>query len=64
MRKPGRPKTTGKGEMIGVRCHPPLLAQLDAWCKQQPIPPSRAAAIRHLTEKALRSERPRSKPAG
>jgi hypothetical protein len=43
----GRPKTTGKGEMVGVRLHPDLLNPLDQWIADQPTPqPSRPDAVR------------------
>ena len=44
----GRPKTTGQGQLIGVRMLPGNLAPLDAWIADQPDPkPSRPEAIRH-----------------
>jgi uncharacterized protein (DUF4415 family) len=46
-KKRGRPKTTGKGEMIGVRLHGDLLKPLDRWIADQPKPkPSRPDAMR------------------
>ncbi|AWB20951.1 CopG family transcriptional regulator [Methylobacterium currus] len=53
----GRPKTTGRGTGIMVRCHEEQLGALDAWIADQPDPkPSRPEAIRealaeHLTAK-------------
>jgi hypothetical protein len=48
-KKRGRPKTTGKGEQIGVRLLPPLLASLDALIATRPDPkPSRPEAIREI----------------
>jgi hypothetical protein len=52
-KKRGRPKTTGKGELIGVRILPPLLKELDAWIAGQGNPMSRPHAIRRLVERAL-----------
>jgi hypothetical protein len=49
----GRPKTTGKGELIGVRILPPLLKKLDAWINGQIPRPSRPEAIRGFLERAL-----------
>src|SRR5580704_19101248 len=49
----GRPKTTGKGELIGVRILPPLLKELDAWIAGQVPHPSRPEAIRGILERAL-----------
>jgi hypothetical protein len=52
-KKRGRPKTTGKGELIGVRILPPLLKRLDAWITGQVPRPSRPEAIRRFVERAL-----------
>jgi hypothetical protein len=49
----GRPKTTGKGQLIGVRILPPLLKILDAWIREQDPRPSRPEAIRQIVEGAL-----------
>jgi len=51
--KRGRPKTTGKGELIGVRILPPLLKRLDVWISGQVPRPSRPEAIRRFLERAL-----------
>jgi len=41
------PQPTGKGELIGVRLHEPMLGAIDAWIAGQPDPkPSRPEAIR------------------
>ena len=56
--KRGRPKTTGKGELIGVRCHKDFLAALDVWRAQQEGEVSRPDAIRRLAELALASTKP------
>jgi hypothetical protein len=47
-RRPGRPKTTGPGALIGVRAQPDFLAKVDAWRNTQAVPPSRPQAIIHL----------------
>src|SRR5262245_19513230 len=52
-KKRGRPKTTGKGELIGVRILPPLLKKLDAWINSQVSRPSRPEAIRGFLERGL-----------
>ena len=52
-KKRGRPKTTGKGELIGVRILPPLLKELDAWIRSQEPRPSRPEAIRKFLEQGL-----------
>jgi hypothetical protein len=44
----GRPKTTGKGRLFGVRLHAPQIALLDAWIAEQHDKPSRPEAIRRL----------------
>ena len=49
----GRPKTTGKGKLIGVRILPPLLKKLDAWERGQVPRPSRPEAIRGFVERGL-----------
>jgi hypothetical protein len=57
----GRPKTTGKGHLIGLRCHKPFLAAVDEWRDEQDEKPSRPAAIVRLAELALRSVNPTAK---
>jgi len=53
-KKRGRPKTTGMGQLIGVRLVGDRLAALDAWIALQLQPrPSRPEAIRRLVEQAL-----------
>ena len=53
-KKIGRPVTTGKGELIGVRLHEPALGDLDTWIASQPEPrPSRPEAIRRILAEAL-----------
>jgi hypothetical protein len=56
MAKPG-PAPTGKGKTIGVRCHGPFLAELDAWREAQAVAPSRAAALRYLSEVGLKAKK-------
>ena len=53
-KKRGRPKTTGKGHLIGVCFLDASLADLDTWIAAQPKPkPSRPEAIRRLVEIGL-----------
>jgi hypothetical protein len=52
----GRKKTTGPGEPVLLRVHPPLLTGIDDWAKHQDDKPSRPEAIRRLVEKALGRE--------
>jgi hypothetical protein len=52
-KKRGRPKTTGRGQLIGIRVHKPLLAALDVWIADQESAPSRPEAIRRLVELGL-----------
>jgi hypothetical protein len=49
------PAPTGKGTTIGVRCQDDFIKAIDAWRGGQAVPPSRAAALRHLAEEALRA---------
>ena len=52
----GRPRT-GIGPVVGVRLHPKLSTDLDAWIAKQPVPrPSKPAAIRQLIEEALAAD--------
>jgi hypothetical protein len=51
----GRPVTTGKGTLIGVRLQDAPLAQLDDWIDRQSEPDlSRPEAIRRLVELGLK----------
>jgi hypothetical protein len=53
-KKIGRPVTTGKGELIGVRLHEPAIGDLDAWIASHPEPrPTRPEAIRRLLGEAF-----------
>jgi hypothetical protein len=49
----GRKKTTGPGEPVLLRLHPPLLTDLDTWIETQGGQLSRPEAIRRLVETAL-----------
>ena len=53
-RGPGRPVTTGTGQLIGIRCHPPFLDAVDRWRKDLEL--SRPAAIVKLAEVGLKTE--------
>ena len=33
-----------------------LLAEIDAWARKQPVPPSRGAAMRYLLRRGLKAE--------
>jgi hypothetical protein len=50
----GRPVTTGKGLLVGVRCHKEFLDHVDAWRAKQERELSRPAAIHRLAEIGLR----------
>jgi hypothetical protein len=53
----GRPITTGKGTLIGVRLLDDPLSALDAWIEKQKDPDlSRPEAIRRLVESGLANE--------
>jgi hypothetical protein len=47
------PPATGKGTLVGVRMHPPELAQLDAWREEM----TRPEAIRQLVKLGLKAKR-------
>ena len=53
-KKMGRPVTTGKGELIGVRILPDLMAGLDAWAAKQDDAPSRPEALRRIAAEFLK----------
>jgi metal-responsive CopG/Arc/MetJ family transcriptional regulator len=55
----GRPKTTGKGTLIGIRLHDPDLEELDAWCEREGA--SRQEAIRLFIRLGLGASRPGKK---
>lgn len=50
-RKPGRPKTTGRGTIIGARWHADDLKAIDAYAKKHGI--ERTEAIRELVRLGL-----------
>ena len=53
----GRPVTTGKGTLIGVRLLDDPLSSLDAWIAKQKEPDlSRPEAIRRLVELGLKKK--------
>lgn len=52
-KKLGRPVTTGKGELIGVRFQPDLMAALDNYQKRIEAE-SRPEAIRHAVSETLK----------
>ncbi|AJA63270.1 ribbon-helix-helix protein, CopG family [Bradyrhizobium japonicum] len=52
----GRPVTTGKGTLVGVRLLDDPLAKLDAWIAKQGDVMTRPEAIRRLVEQALKSK--------
>ena len=52
-RKKRGPAPTGKGQLVGVRVLPPLMAKLDGWIGKQDDSPTRPEAIRRLVEKGL-----------
>jgi hypothetical protein len=49
----GRPVTTGKGTLVGVRLQPALLRALDVWIEKQDAPLTRPEAIRAMMETIL-----------
>jgi hypothetical protein len=60
----GRPVTTGKGTLVGVRLLDAPLAALDDWISDQKEPDlSRPEAIRRLVEIGLGRARPIERPA-
>jgi hypothetical protein len=42
------------GELIGIRCQPELVAEIDEWRRKQPDLPTRQEAMRRLIEQALK----------
>jgi hypothetical protein len=56
-KKRGRPKTTGKGTLIGVRLHAADLSAIDDWASTQEDQPSRPEAIRRMIEQVLKKKR-------
>src|ERR1700722_20852817 len=49
----------GPGTTVGVRCHEPLLAMLDAYRRDEPDLPTRATALRRLAIIALKASKER-----
>ncbi|TMJ14649.1 MAG: hypothetical protein E6G94_09190 [Alphaproteobacteria bacterium] len=47
------------GTFVGTRLQPDLLAEIDAWRREQPDLPSRPEALRRLAVKGLRGDRSR-----
>ena len=59
MKKRGRPKTTGSGELIGVRIHELMLSAIDAYIAAEPEPrPTRPEAIRRILAEVLAAKTP------
>lgn len=57
-RKRGRPVTTGRGKLIGVRLLDQPLAIIDAWISRQKEPDlTRPEAIRRLVEIGLKAKK-------
>jgi hypothetical protein len=52
-RKPGRPKTTGPGTQVVLRCHEDFLVAVDRWRGRQNGELTRARAIMQLAWLAL-----------
>jgi hypothetical protein len=52
-KKRGRPKTTGRGTLVGVRLHRSELTRLDEWATHQQDHPSRPKALWRLAELSL-----------
>jgi hypothetical protein len=50
--KRGRPPT-GKGKLVTMRFPTDFLREVDDWLGVQPVPPTRAAAIRRFAELGL-----------
>lgn len=61
-KKRGRPVTTGKGTLIGVRLLDEPLTALDHWIARQQDKPSRPEAIRRLVELGL-AVKPAARPS-
>jgi Arc/MetJ-type ribon-helix-helix transcriptional regulator len=59
----GRKKTTGPGEAVMLRLHPPLLTDIDDWIRTQGDRPSRPEAIRRLVEERLKTSASISVPS-
>ena len=53
IKKRGRPRTTGRGTLVGVRLRSEDLAAIDDWAASQDDKPARAETIRRLIRKGL-----------
>jgi hypothetical protein len=49
----GRPRTTGRGMLVGVRLRSEDLAAIDEWAAKQDDQPGRAETVRRLIRKGL-----------
>ncbi|MCS3929240.1 hypothetical protein M2175_004271 [Bradyrhizobium elkanii] len=56
-KKRGRPVTTGKGTLVGVRLQPDDLSAIDDWRRKQGDLPGRPEAIRQLVEIGLKAKK-------
>jgi hypothetical protein len=52
-KKPGPPRTTGPGTLVGIRCHKEFLEKVDAWREMQAEPTTRPQAILRLATLGL-----------
>jgi hypothetical protein len=52
-KKRGRPRTTGRGTLVGVRLRSEDLAAIDEWAASQDDMPARAETIRRLIRMGL-----------
>lgn len=52
----GRPVTTGKGTLIGVRLQPDQLNALDGWISKQDAPLTRPEALRAMLAAGLKAK--------
>ena len=59
-KRPGPPRTTGPGELVGIRCHKDFLSRVDEWQAEKAPTLSRPQAIRQLAEIGLDHEDERS----
>jgi len=55
----GRPKTTGKGTLIGIRLQKPDLKALDDYCERKGV--TRPEAIRRFIRAILQADRDQAK---
>jgi hypothetical protein len=52
----GRPVTTGKGTLIGVRLQSDQLDALDGWISKQDVPLTRPEALRAMLAAGLKAK--------